>query len=182
MNEPQNRLFERLLVLRCQTGDEPALRELVDRFTPRLAYFVRKLVADDHRVDDVLQETWIDVIRQLPRLEDAGAFSAWLYRIARGKVDLQFRRNGYRPVRYDEQPEVAAPADDEPFTAEDATRVHAALDRLPIEQREVLVLRFIDELSYEQIAGIVGKPTGTVRSRIHYGKQALRRLLAGEAE
>jgi RNA polymerase sigma-70 factor (ECF subfamily) len=95
---------------------------------------------------------------------------------------LLFRRNGSRPTTYEEPSDVAAPADDEPFTAEDAAGVHAALDRLPIEQREVLVLRFIDELTYDEIAAVIGKPTGTVRSRIHYGKQALRRLLAGESE
>lgn len=182
MSDPAELLYERLLVLRCQTGDRTALGELIDRFTPRLSYFVRKLVGDADRADDVLQETWIDAVRQLPKLQDAGAFAAWLYRIARGKADLHFRHNGFAPRATDELDEVAAPADDVEFAPEDAARVHAALDRLPIEQREVLVLRFLDDLSYEQIAEITGRPTGTVRSRIHYGKQALRRLLAGESE
>jgi RNA polymerase sigma-70 factor, ECF subfamily len=181
MSEPAG-LYERLLVLRCQTGDEPALRELVDRFAPRLKYFVRKLVFDADRADDVVQETWIDVVRQLPKLRDTGAFAPWLYRIARGKADLHFRRNGAAPRPAEELVDVAAPADEAEFAAEDAAGVHAALDRLPIEQREVLVLKFLDGLSYEQIAEIVGRPTGTVRSRIHYGKQALRRLLAGVSE
>jgi RNA polymerase sigma-70 factor (ECF subfamily) len=182
MSDPAD-LYERLLVLRCQTGDEPALRELVERFTPRLSYFVRKLVFDVHRADDVIQETWIDVVRQLPKLRDTGAFAPWLYRIARGKADLHFRLSGDALRSSEELLDAAAPADDEEeFTAEDAADVHAALDRLPIEQREVLVLKFLEGLSYEQIADIVGRPTGTVRSRIHYGKQALRRLLAGEPE
>jgi RNA polymerase sigma-70 factor, ECF subfamily len=182
MSDPAELFYERLLVLRCQTGDESALGELIGRFTPRLAYFVHTLVADAHRTDDILQETWIDVVRQLPKLQDTGAFAAWLYRIARGKVDLHFRRNGAVVRASEELDDVAAPADDVEFAAEDAARVHAALDRLPIEQREVLVLRFLDGLSYEQIAEIVGRPTGTVRSRIHYGKQALRRLLSAESE
>ncbi|HVW36276.1 MAG TPA: sigma-70 family RNA polymerase sigma factor, partial [Pirellulales bacterium] len=74
--------------------------------------------------------------------------------------------------------ELVAAADSEPrFSPEDAARVHAALDELPPEQREALVLRFLEGLSYEEISQIVGCPAGTVRSRIHYGKQALQRLL-----
>ena len=62
---------------------------------------------------------------------------------------------------------MAATPDQEPvFSAEDAARIHAALDELPAEQREVLVLRFLEELSYEEIGGIVGCPLGTVRSRL----------------
>jgi RNA polymerase sigma-70 factor (ECF subfamily) len=72
---------------------------------------------------------------------------------------------------------VREPEGEEPFSPEDAARIHAALDQLPPEQREVLVLRFLEDMTYEQIAGVVGCQLGTVRSRIHYGKQALRRLL-----
>jgi RNA polymerase sigma-70 factor (ECF subfamily) len=67
--------------------------------------------------------------------------------------------------------------EDDTFSAEDAARIHAGLDRLDPAQREVLVLRFLEELSYEQIGEIVDCPLGTVRSRIHYAKAALRRVL-----
>ena len=94
MSDEAERLYERLLVLRCQTGDEDAYRELVARFGPRLHYFLRKLVARDDRADDLAQEVWLDVLRQLPRLKDAGAFTTWMYRIAHGKAMLEGRRNG----------------------------------------------------------------------------------------
>ena len=74
-----------------------------------------------------------------------------------------------------------AEKEDDTFSAEDAKRIHAALDRLEPAQREVLVLRFLEELSYDEIGQIVDCPLGTVRSRIHYAKAALRRLLETNA-
>jgi RNA polymerase sigma-70 factor (ECF subfamily) len=68
--------------------------------------------------------------------------------------------------------------DEEPvFNAEDAAQVHAALDELAPEHREVLVLRFLEDMSYENIAQAIGCQIGTIRSRLHYAKRALRRAL-----
>lgn len=177
MGDEAERLYERLLVLRCQTGDEGAYRELVQRFGPKLRYFLLKLTARTDRVDDLVQETWIDVLRQLPRLKDASAFTAWLYRIAHGKAMLDGRRSGRELVGSGDV-ESAVESNDEPdFSPEDAARIHAALDRLEPQHREVLVLRFLEEMSYEEIGQVVDCPVGTVRSRIHYAKMALKRLL-----
>jgi RNA polymerase sigma-70 factor (ECF subfamily) len=176
MSDEAERLFERLLVLRCQTGDEDAYRELVGRFGPRLRYFLRKLVGQIDRADDLAQEVWIDVLRQLPRLKDTGAFTTWMYRIAHGKAMLFWRRNGRAPVTIPDV-EWIAEKEDDTFSAEDAASIHAGLDKLEPAQREVLVLRFLEEMSYEEIGQIVECPLGTVRSRIHYAKAALRRML-----
>jgi RNA polymerase sigma-70 factor (ECF subfamily) len=176
MSDESERLYERLLVLRCQTGDEDAYRELVSRFGPRLLYFFRKLVARVDRADDLAQEVWLDVLRQLPRLKDAGAFTTWLYRIAHGKAMLEARRNGRIPATTPDIDQIAA-QEEVSFLPEDAARIHAALDQLEPPLREVLVLRFLEALSYEEIGAIVDCPVGTVRSRIHYAKAALKRLV-----
>lgn len=180
MTDQEERLKERLLVLRCQTGDEDAYRELVSRFGPRLEYFIRKLVARADRAEDLVQDVWIDVLRQLPRLRDVGAFTMWLYRIAHGKAMLDCRRNGRMPATTPDVEQIAG-REEESFAPEDAARIHLALDQLEPAQREVLVLRFLEELSYEEISQIVECPVGTVRSRIHYAKAHLRRLLEGES-
>jgi len=76
-------------------------------------------------------------------------------------------------------------ADEEPldeFSAEDASRVYAALDRLTPEHREVLLLRFIEQMSYEDLAQVTGCPVGTVRSRIHNAKRGLREILKREEQ
>lgn len=177
MNDEADQLYERLLVIRCQAGDEGAYRELVDRYTPRLTYYLRKLVPQRDRIDDLLQETWIDVFRQLPRLQAAAAFAVWIYRIAHGKAARDWRTLSRFPMeRVAPEPQIAED-DEAPFSPDQAERIHSALDQLTPEQREVLVLRFLENLSYEQIAQVIGSNIGTVRSRIYYGKQALRRLL-----
>jgi RNA polymerase sigma-70 factor (ECF subfamily) len=187
MTDQAEQIYERLLVVRAQAGDEAALAELVERFSPRLRYFLRKLLGPErHRgrslqgdnAEDVLQDVWLDVVRGLARLADPQALVAWLYRIARDRAFGRLRKARRIELALDEQ-QVIDPAsvDEEDFSAEDAARIHAALDELPPEQREVLVLRFLEEMSYEEIARVVGCQLGTVRSRIFYGKQTLRKAL-----
>ena len=133
--------MKRLLVVRCQTGDDDAYRELIGRFGPRLRYYLLKLVGRIDRADDLAQEVWLDVLRQLHRLKDAAAFTTWLYRIAHGKAMLEARRNGRAHATiYD--PNLIEARQDENFSAEDAARIHAMLDQLETTHREVLVLRF----------------------------------------
>jgi len=177
MSDEAERLYERLLVLRCQTGDHDAYRELVARFGPRLQYFLLKLVARADRAEDLAQETWLDVLRQLPRLKDVGAFTTWLYRIAHGKAMLELRRSGRLPEATNEVESLIDEKEGPSFSPDDAARIHAALDRLESAHREVLVLRFLEELSYDEIGQVVGCPVGTVRSRIHYAKARLQQLL-----
>jgi RNA polymerase sigma-70 factor (ECF subfamily) len=175
MTDELDLIYERVLVVRCQAGDEAALAELVGRYDTRLRYFLRKIAAD--RADDLLQDVWLDVIRHLPRLNDPQAFRAWIYRIARDRAFGVLRRSQRSEQSLgdidvpDDQPEEGG------FDEEDAERIHAALDRLPAEQREVLVLRFVEAMSYDEIAAVTGSALGTVRSRLFYGKQALRKQL-----
>jgi RNA polymerase sigma-70 factor (ECF subfamily) len=176
MNEA-DRLYERLLVLRSQTGDEGALTELVQLYSPRLRYYLRKMLPRrDDQAEDLLQETWCDAVRSLGSLRDAAAFPAWIYRIARDRAWRQLRKE--RPVTSLCEENTPAACDEPAFSADDAAAVHAALAELLEEQREVLVLRFIEGLSYEEIATITAAPLGTVRSRLFYGKETLRTLLA----
>ena len=175
-----DRVYERLLVLRCQTGDEAAFAEIVARYQSRLRLYLRQMLAgaaDSHAGDDVLQDVWFDVFRSIGRLNDAGAFTAWLYRIARDRAWRVLRRKGVRPASIEEVDVVDRADDSSNF---DVEQVNASLDRLPLEQREVLLLRFVEQMSYEQIASAVGCELGTVRSRLHYAKRALRELIERE--
>ncbi len=195
MSEQAERIYERVLVVRAQAGDEAAFAELVERFSPKLRYFLRKLLgptnfdgAERHGgrslqggdAEDALQDVWLDVFRGLGRLEDPQAIVAWLYRIARDRAYARLRKAQRLELPLDEAilEEKAAEAEEE-FSAEDAASIHAALDALPAAQREVLVLRFLEEMSYEEIAKVVGCELGTVRSRIHYAKRALRERVQG---
>jgi RNA polymerase sigma-70 factor (ECF subfamily) len=177
MTDAADGIYRSVLVVRCQAGDRAAFEELVVLYQPRLRYFLQHMVRDADRVDDLLQEVWFDVFRQIARLADPGAFRAWLYQVARHRAFRELRKRRPPLCALDG---VELPAEDEgedDFSAEDAARVHAALDRLAPEQREVLLLRFIEEMSYEEVARVTGCPLGTVRSRLHYAKRALRRAI-----
>jgi RNA polymerase sigma-70 factor, ECF subfamily len=170
------RLFERVLVVRCQTGEAAALAELIARYGPRLRFYLRKMTSESV-ADDLLQDVWIDVFAKISRLNDPESFAAWVYRIARDRAYRELRRRRISTVAVDERVIDAATVveDDEPrWSAEDVEQLRAALDELPIAQREVLLLQFVEQMTYEQIAAVVGCPVGTVRSRIHHAKRVLR--------
>ena len=178
VRQDQN-LVEHLVVLRAQLGDRDAFVRLHERHNVRLLYYLRRLLSPAHHAEDVLQEVWVTVVRKIATLEQPQAFKVWLYRIAHNRAVSRLRRER-RHVPLDELPEEleidpASSQDDDraPFARFDTQAIHSGLERLSTPHREVLTLRFLDELSYEQIAEITGCNLGTVRSRIHYAKKAL---------
>jgi RNA polymerase sigma-70 factor (ECF subfamily) len=178
MADPEKRLSEQVLVLRCQMGDEIAFAELVERYGPRLRYYLQKAFGRMDGAEDAFQDVWFTVFRKVRDLVDPGAFRTWLYRIAQNRANGQLRKRGpsFRPMEEAEQ--VTDSGAGEPdFSPEDGQRIHAALDELALEHREVLVLRFLEDMTYEDIAAVTGCQIGTVKSRLHYAKQALRRVL-----
>src|SRR5690349_3521343 len=131
MSDRADRVYEQVLVLRCQAGDEAAFAELVTLYGPRLRYYVRKMLGHAQATEDVLQEVWLDVYRAVPRLGHVAAFPAWVYRIARDRTNRQLRRQNRALQPLAEEQQLADPAQDgctQEFTAEDVQRVHAALD------------------------------------------------------
>ncbi len=171
--DPIEQARHRTMVARCQLGDRQVLEHLFLCHGPRLGYYLRRMLGRDD-VDDVQQEVWLTVIRRIGRLRSPEAFTIWLYQIARSKA-LNRLADRRMALSLDQQ-DLAEDIADEPepeFSASDAARVHEGLARLSPIHREVLVLRFMEDLSYEQIAEVVRCNTGTVRSRLHYAKRAL---------
>lgn len=176
MSEPAN-IYEQMLVVRSQIGDEAAFEELLRAYGPRLLQFTRKMMQSaPHIVEDLNQDIWLAIYRGLPGLLDASKFRPWAFRIARDRVYKEFRRRKL-PVEplLETEHEVSSEADEAlPLDREELQR---ALNVLSPEHREVLVLRFLEEMDYEEIAQITGSTLGTVRSRLHYGKRALKTVL-----
>jgi RNA polymerase sigma-70 factor, ECF subfamily len=182
MNDRTERVYEELLVLRCQMGSESAFAEVVRLFAPRLRCYLRRLIGNADDAEDALQEVWADVYRGLARLRNTGAFTPWLYRITHDRAYRQLRRKRVPCVPLQDE-EVAEPDGAEPsFGPEDAQQITAALERIRAEYREVLLLRFIEGMSAEQIGQVIGRPAGTVRSRLHYAKRCLRREIERRCE
>jgi RNA polymerase sigma-70 factor (ECF subfamily) len=142
-----------------------------------LLYYVSKLLNDENRALDVLQEVWLTAFRGMGRLHDPRALRTWLYRIAHGLVVDRIRydtaRQGIERA-WAESPEVC---EESGFDEEDAAAIHRGLDEIDAKHREVLVLHFLNNLSVGEIASVVGCPEGTVKSRIHYAKRALKEVL-----
>ena len=161
-------------VHRCQDGERAAFEELFEMYQPRLKYYVRRLDSGDANTDDTLQDIWLAVFKKIHELKDTKVFTVWLYRIARNKVYDGFRRKD-RFVRLAKEDELPVSGSIEPvFDTNHSEILHRALNTLKPHHREVLTLCFIEQMSYQSIADVVGCSIGTVRSRIFYAKQSLR--------
>jgi RNA polymerase sigma-70 factor (ECF subfamily) len=110
------------------------------------------------------------------RLADPGAFLAWLYRIARNRALAELRKKR-QPLSSLDGIDMAEADGGDDFSTEDAERINLALGQLAPAHREVLLLRFFEGMGYEDIARVTGCQLGTVRSRIHYAKRVLRRVM-----
>jgi RNA polymerase sigma-70 factor (ECF subfamily) len=177
MADLEKRLYEQVLVVRCQTGDETAFAELVQRFGPRLRYYLQRTFGKADGAEDAWQDVWFTVFRKLRNLADPAAFSTWVYQIARNRAyDVLRRRRTFRPMT-DAEEVIDPGAEEDSFSAEDGHSIHAALGELALEHQEVLVLRFLEDMSYDDIAAVTGCQVGTVKSRLHYAKRALRGIL-----
>jgi RNA polymerase sigma-70 factor (ECF subfamily) len=168
------RLLEQVLILQYQTGNTEAFERIFSRYNARLKYFLRRLSGARRDVDDLSQEVWLTVFKELGRLRNPGAFRVWLYRIARNKVFQGFRSARNAPEVADLEQIAEETETKEDFSPDDAAAIHKGLERLQEKHREVLMLRFLEEMSYEDIAQVVGVNLGTVKSRIHHAKRALR--------
>lgn len=178
LEERLQRTEEALTVSLAQRGDGVAFHRLVDLYDRRLLYFVRRLLSDGEEACDVVQSVWLHVHRSLRKLTSPQAFRVWLYRIAHAQVMTVLRR---RPGKHDEgdnRPVFDVPDDSRDMEVFDnAELVHRALQALTVDQRRVLVLRFLEDMSIDEIAEVLDCKPGTVKSRLYYAKEALRQRI-----
>ena len=171
-----------LLVLRCQAGDESAFAQLLHSFGGRTLAHLRTLVGD--AAEDVQQEVWLTVYRRLPALSNPRAFRTWLFQTTRHRAIDYLRTRKRESELFDEgdvQADSIAVHDEERVDLARAP-VAAAFEQLAPLHREVIRLRYEEELSYAQIALVLGCATGTIRSRLHNAKRHLRILIEGGRE
>ncbi len=177
-------LRERVLVLRAQVGDRAAFHELVTLYQERLTYYVHRLVQDWHQSRDILQQVWLDVFRTLRKLQSPGAFRVWLYRIAHDRAVTYIRR---QRVDSDARELLGSDAIETEHwndldLLENADLVHFALNKLSVIHREILMLRFLEEMDVKEIARVMQCSEGTAQSRLHYAKMAMRRIISEERD
>ena len=155
-------------------GDDGALRELFDRHAPWVASRLRRAMPT-HAVEDALQETFIAVWKGAEGFKGAGAVGAWIWGIARRQAAIWARKNG-RPEVDLEPAEIEDPAS-AAATGADIDRALAGLGPEGGEQRELARLIFFEDRSVADVAGILGVPAGTVKSRVYKLRRLLRAAL-----
>ncbi|MEM7351223.1 MAG: sigma-70 family RNA polymerase sigma factor [Acidobacteriota bacterium] len=163
-----------LLIVRCQLGEPEAFDELVETWHSRLWSYIRRLTDDNDAAAEAIQETWLRVLRGLPRLRDRERFAPWMHRIARNVVMDRLRRDYARPPSSEVDPDSLQR--DRPLTSVDIdlTALRQGMVSLPLLERDVLTLFYVQDLSLLETAEVLEIPVGTVKSRLHRARSLLR--------
>ena len=171
------------LIARFQTGDEQAYVELVNRYRDRLMNFVFQFLGDMEQSEDVVQDTMLKLFEKKHYYREIAKFSTWIYTIARNLANTELRKRKRRKVtvlsqmtrdeREYELPAIQPETGQEVQNEYAAKQIQVAIHALPEHFKTVIILRDIQELSYDDISSIVGVPLGTVKSRINRARLQL---------
>lgn len=183
----ESSISDELLVQRVLDGQEEAFGVLVSRYQNRVFSLVHRIVNIPEEVEDVAQEVFVTLYRSLSGFRGECAFSTWLYRVTvnhcKNRLKYLQRRNFHRAQEIDDTPEkdfqarvsVALADPEQQFLGRELEKcIHFELSQLDEEYRIILVLRDIEHLAYDEISGITGLPLGTVKSRLHRARGALK--------
>jgi RNA polymerase sigma-70 factor (ECF subfamily) len=175
------------LIARFQNGDVYAFEQIVHRYKNPLINFVYHFLGDRIDAEDVVQETFLRVFRNKHLYRNIAKFSTWIYTIAGNlaKTELRRRRRrrilslsqmGYEDKEY-ELPDPFASTERIVSGRINEKKIKKEINALPVKFKEVVVLRDIQELSYEEISQILKIPIGTVKSRVNRGRLRLQKKL-----
>jgi RNA polymerase sigma-70 factor (ECF subfamily) len=181
MSRTHEDIQDELLVLRCQDGDREALKTLIARWQPRLGRLAWRLTGQREVGQDIVQDTWLAIVRGIRRLDDPARFRSWAYRIVSNKcADWTRRRVVQRNAVNDLQNAAASStggSSDDTDSSDEVARMRDALSKLPDEQRVVLSLHYLDGMSVAEIARTLDVPAGTVKSRLYHARNRLKQTL-----
>ncbi len=173
--------IEQLPVPQARAGELAAWDTLFRRYQLPLYVYVFELVRDEQSSLDIVQETFIAAARNIGGLRDDKKFGSWLFGIAHQKCIQHWRKR--KEILFDEVPESPDEFENSPddllIRRESEAEFMILLNQLPLPQRSVLLLHFVEDFSLEEIAQITETQLGTVKSRMHYAKKSLRKLLEG---
>lgn len=171
---------EHLPVPQARDGDPAAWAALFRRYQLPLYAYVFELLHHEQTCLDLVQETFIAAARHIGGLRDDDKFGSWLFGIAHQKCVQHWRKKGGQEILLDEIPEAPDESLESPgdflIRREQEAGFMKLLEQLPPPQRSVLLLHFVEDFSLEEIARITQTQIGTVKSRFHYAKKALRAL------
>ncbi|HVU27791.1 MAG TPA: RNA polymerase sigma factor [Verrucomicrobiae bacterium] len=177
---------EQLPVQSARDGNPAAWDALFRRYQLPLYAYVFELVHNEQQALDLVQETFVAAVKHIGGLRDDEKFGSWLFGIAHQKVVQFWRKRGSKELLFDEIPETPDEFDNAPddllIRHEQEMEFMNLLNQLPPPQRSVLLLHFVEDFSLEEIARVTETQIGTVKSRLHYAKKSLRKLLEKKNE
>jgi RNA polymerase sigma-70 factor (ECF subfamily) len=167
------------LMMRVRDGRVAALGDLFDRHHERLFNFFLRLTGDRSASEDLLQDVFVRILKYRHTYRDDGDFVTWLYRLARNAGNDRFRRVGREPREVVEEAAAGVACERdlpslEVESAESVALLRSALDRLPRDKRELLLLARFQGLEYRQIGELLGCSVGAVKVRVHRAVKQLR--------
>ena len=172
---------ELLLISRARGGDREAFGALVEQYRDNVYRLAYRMCGNAYDADEAAQEAFVAAWRALPNFRGDAKFSTWLYRLTtNAAIDVMRREKRHKAVGDGEMVDLADDADSPQETVERTEQqeaVQKALATLSEEYREVLLLRYMEELDYAEIAEVLQLPSGTVKSRINRAKAALKTAL-----
>jgi RNA polymerase sigma-70 factor, ECF subfamily len=189
---PLGRASDEDLMRRTQTGDKQAFSLLFERYSASVLSYLYRMLGSVEDVESIGQEVFLRAFRFAPTYRYPQKFSTWLFTITRNLAINQSRRRKRSPVRNitelnlegidmsGDPYQVAARATDDVEKQEEIARVLKALDDLPTDQKEVIVLGIFQDLSYAQMEEITGTKAVTLRSRMFHGLKRLGKMMGGE--
>ena len=169
------RQAEELLFLQARAGDPGARERFARHWHQRLWRHARRVMGNREGADDVLQETWLAVLRGLSRLDDPRAFQAWAYRIVSRAAADRIRRAPREALSDGLDHRAVTEPDDARCLA--VLTLRTALTRLEPEDRQLVSLRYLEGLDIHELAAVFDLPEGTVKSRLHRIRRQLRETL-----
>ena len=179
MDKTPERSLDEYLVLLGQAGSTDAMDGLARRWTPRLLRYAARMLGGSmesaETARDVVQETWVGAIRGLSGLRDPAQFPAWIYGIATRKCADAIRTNVRRRRLDVDAVAVGAGLVEADVNVEHRIDMAAGIAQLPAKQRAAVHLFYGEDLTVDEIAAALGIPAGTVKSRLHQARQALKR-------
>ncbi len=170
------------LIKRC-SSDPEAFKELVERFRRPLFGFLRNL-AGPQAAEDIFQEVFVRVLRSASGYEARGKPQSWLFRIANNLALDHIAKEKRRPSipleALPSEPAAGGTPLSELERGEACQRLRAALESLPLEQRQVFLMREISGMSFKEVSEALGIPLGTALSRMNYALKKLKKVLGGD--
>ncbi len=184
----ETRAEDDLLIRRVAAGDRRAFEALYDRYSPAVFGVALKMLGDREAAEEAVQEIFWRIWQRSGSFDRSRAFAPWLFGIAHNYCIDELRRRRVRPqqVYEDDDRPIMSEIPDEADVGETAVLsdqrrlVREALDQLPEEQRQALLLAYFGGLTQQEIAAQLGNPLGTVKTRMRLGLQKLRSLLQGQ--